>query len=527
MKTKYIKRKYPKFYILAAFTLLCFLAVGYSYINSDLGIEAAALAASNRWNIVISNMQVNPSSTYGSQTNNSNGSQMTFDLSLTNATQSYIIDFDVTNNGSLKAYLNEISYEMTGYSNLDNYLEYKYTYSDGTEVKLGDVLNPNVTVHMKLFINYLNKLPYEYNDNINSKTISYGINIKYEFKSNEKEKITIYDNQNQVIETRYLSKSGDYIEIDSDSSYNFMWCEGASAYEENGKIRIRYEQNDLFNESFCKAKKDIDFINNIEETDKNTIFIYQLKDYEFDGTNIIVYPHSESGFSLFIFLNGKNFTYYGSSNSYSIQIDNMEFINNKGNSIINLYNKAIDSHALVLNGGTYNLLTSNPCKVIVSRIMSINNATININNTDNTSAIETSTGVSLNNSTINSNYVGVSIEPFAYGAPFDPAINMNNSTINSTYSNSISAKMSINNLDNTEINICNSTLNSNTYDIDELYGELVYSSNSHFNSSSPTINNMNSASYILKNDAACEIVKQRINSVNKYIEKTVKSNFGS
>ena len=512
MKTKYIKRKYPKFYLLVAFTLLCFLAVGYSYINSDLGIEANALTASNKWNIEISNMQVNASSTYGSETNNSTGSQISFDLSLTNSNQSYIIDFDVTNNGTIVAYLKEISYNLTDYNNLDSYIQYLYTYNDGTEVQVNDVLNPNETVHMKLYINYLKKLPYEYNDNINSKTIQYGININYYFKGNQKNKVAIYEN-NTLTNKVYIPQSGEYVEIDSDDTYNFAICDGASAYEEDGKIQISYIPN-ITENPYCKLFTDLSEINNINVSDYPSINIYALKDYEFDGINNNLFYNGKAN----LYLNGKNINIQGKlSNDFSLYFETLHIINNTGNGVLNLYNKSISTTKLSFNGGTNNIIVSQNTAGIYTNYLYIDNATINIPNSNSDKVIYSKYNVNVVNSVINSNNTPLCILPVSNNAT-DVNVNILNSTINSDNSNILSIDNNgNNNLQTIKINICNSTFDYSSSFMDYLRGEIIYSNNSSFSTTNPQIDDMYSGSYVLKNDIACDIVNRMTKVMKNYI----------
>ena len=510
MKTKYIKRKYPKFYILAAFTLLCFLAVGYSYINSDLGIEASALAASNRWNIAISNMQVNSSSTYGSQTNNSTGSQLTFDLSLTSGGQSYIIDFDVTNNGTLNAYLKEISYESIGSIGIGNYLEYKYTYSDGTEVKLNDVLAPNQTVHMKLYINYNRKLTYDYNEGTNSQTIAYGININYYFKGNQKQKIAIYNNDNKLVSTEYLPINGDYIEIDSNESYKLVACYGASAYEENNKIRISYTPGET-DAPFCRILNDIQVLNYLDAKEYPNLNIYLLKDYQYQNQSFFYY-----GGRTKLYLNGKNLNLIGktSGNEYdnAMRFYSLKIINNTGNSVVNIYDKVFESNYLYFDGGTYNIIMSIEDRAIISYILMLDNATINISNTNYSEIMESHHGTIVMNSTINAFYTPLSISQYT---SYDNYIAVLNSNVTTNNSNSIGVSHNKYGPDDMyNVYICNSTIDSATYDIDNTYGSVIYSSDSHFNSTAPTLKTPNNNTYVIEDYYACNVINQRLKEAN-------------
>ena len=512
MKTKYIKRKYPKFYILAAFTLLCFLAVGYSYINSDLGIEAGALTASNRWNIVVSNMQVNNASTYGSQTNNSTGSQMTFDLSLTNVNQKYIIDFDVTNNGTLNAYLKEISYDLTDYTGLDTFLEYQYKYSDGTDVKINDVIEPNQTVHMKLYINYNRKLTYEYNENLNSKTITYGININYYFRGNQKQKIDIYDSNNKKIGTEYLPVNGDYIEIDSNASYKMVACYGASAYEENNKIRLSYVTGET-ETPFCRILDDIQRINYLDTDQYPHLNIYLLKDYQYQNESSLYYGGITN-----LYLNGNNLSLYGKTDEYdnSVRFYSLKIINNTGNSIINIYDKVFNNDYLNMNGGTYNIIMTVQDEAIYSDFILIENATVNISNTNYPYIMMSNNGTTVINSTINAYYSPLSISSDNsvdnYIAVLDSTVTTSNSySIASTHNRYGPDRMY-------NVYICNSTIDSATQDIDNTYGSVIYSDNSQFNNSAPTLKTPNNNTYLIENYYACNLINERVKTARALMD---------
>ncbi len=519
MKTKYIKRKYPKFYILAAFTLLCFLAVGYSYINSDLGIEANALTASNRWNIVISNMQVNSSSTYESEDNNTSGSQLSFNVSLKEGTQNYIIDFDVTNNGTLVAYLSDISYDLNDYKNLDTYLEYKYIYSDGTEVKINDILNPNETKHMKLYITYLKKLPYEYMEASNSKSIAYGININYRFNGSQKTKVSIYNNSNELLDTKYISENNDTVEISNGENYKFIVCTNGEAYQENEIIKITNVDNSY--RSYCKLYKEINEINDkFPQTadgiwNPSSVNLYQLSDYSYssgDGFN----PHR----NINIYMNGNNIDIHGyESEYYKFQFSDMyiKFINNTGNSIVNLYDKSIGISALIMEGGTYNIDMSVLQKGIQVDYLILKNATLNISNTDFHNIITINSYAIISNSTIHSYENTFYLDSGSYSSNINAGIDLINSSITSQNSSVIDID-DYYTTSNTKINICNSTLNSATYDVEFLNGEIIYSNNSNFNSTAPRVKDMSPGSYIIKNDVACEIANKRLKTINEYID---------
>lgn len=511
MKTRFIKRKYPKFYIFAAFTLLCFLAVGYSYINSDLGIEANALASSNRWNIVISNMQVNSASTYGTQNNNSTGSQLTFDLSLTTVNQSYIIDFDVTNNGTLKAYLDKIDYNLDGYYNLNNYLEYKYKYNDGTDVKVGDTLEPNQTKHMKLYINYNKNIPYEYIDiSTNSLSLTYGINIKYDFASKTKYKIGIFDGEDNLINDIYATSS-QTIEIENQNNNKVFGCINSNISLDNEKIIISNFNSDII----CKFADDISTAINYEKLDQDKYEIGESIDNRVIILDDITEEGKLSGTYIHIDLNGNNVDFvpfdHTDDSSY------LEIVDITNTSTVTIQGKFTSyQKSVYIDGGTYIFTVKNDYSESFSELY-INNANVQINTTSEKGFRIRHNKLVINNSQITSNYTPFYIINYddnwtsSNTKSYPTSILIKNSTITSQNGSLLKIYTKDDKVDSqTMINICKSRINTNTTDIPLLSGQLIYSTDTVFNHGSPVINNMTTGTFVLENDIACEIVNEQI-----------------
>ena len=151
-------------------------------------------------------------------------------------------------------------------------------------------------------------------------------------------------------------------------------------------------------------------------------------------------------------------------------------------------------------------------RAIVSYILMLDNATINISNTNYSEIMESHHGTIVMNSTINAFYTPLSISQYT---SYDNYIAVLNSNVTTSNSNSIGVSHNIYEPDDMyNVYICNSTIDSANYDIDNTYGSVIYSSNSHFNSTAPTLKTPNNNTYVIEDYYACNVINQRLKEAN-------------
>lgn len=131
--------KYTTYYIIL-FVISIFIGVGYSYLNSNLGITGYSTIKNASWDVHFSNVNVQSGSVEnGTYEITGNSTVLNFQASLDEPGNYYNFTVDVNNTGTIDAMLGSLV--NTGLSTEQaKYLEYTVTYSDGTEIKEKDLI---------------------------------------------------------------------------------------------------------------------------------------------------------------------------------------------------------------------------------------------------------------------------------------------------------------------------------------------------------------------------------------------------
>ena len=136
--------------------LLLSISIGYALINTNLKINGTANVTKQTWDIHFENIQV----TEGSVTtqnpatiNPEYPTTVTYNIHLENPGDFYEFEVDAVNNGSIDAMITNITSTDNGQSiSLPSYMEYKVTYSSGTNLDINHILEANTTETYKVGI---------------------------------------------------------------------------------------------------------------------------------------------------------------------------------------------------------------------------------------------------------------------------------------------------------------------------------------------------------------------------------------
>ena len=134
------------FAIIILFFITCFLL--YKFVNK---IHHEKIDTTYMWNIKNENITVTEGSKEGQIKEKNN--RLELEVTLTKPEEYYEITFDVVNKGSLIAYVNKITKDI---SSTDDILKCNISYLDGREIKKDDKLLPNKKETIKIRIEYPN-----------------------------------------------------------------------------------------------------------------------------------------------------------------------------------------------------------------------------------------------------------------------------------------------------------------------------------------------------------------------------------
>lgn len=130
--------------IVAIFTTSCFLL--YKFVNK---ISHEDVDTSYMWNIKYLNMKITEGSKKGKVMEKDEG--INLHVTLSKPKEFYELTFDVTNKGTLKAYIADIVKEIVS---TDDILKCQISYLDNSEIQKGDILLPKQTKTIKIRIEY-------------------------------------------------------------------------------------------------------------------------------------------------------------------------------------------------------------------------------------------------------------------------------------------------------------------------------------------------------------------------------------
>ena len=155
-----MKRNSRKMY-LALFVLMCFLGIGYAFLQTELQINGTADFLGANWNIHFNNLVVNPDSVELSSGNTAatiseSTTEVTYAITLKEPGDFYEFTVDAVNKGTIDGMVESVTSKMNGVeiTTLPAYMEYSVTYSDGIELAPNQYLKTGETETYKVRIGY-------------------------------------------------------------------------------------------------------------------------------------------------------------------------------------------------------------------------------------------------------------------------------------------------------------------------------------------------------------------------------------
>lgn len=141
--------------------VVAILVVGYAVLSTPLNIFGGlSIVGGNSWSVKWSNVSIDPESTATATLEPSlenNNTKVNFVINLTTPGDYYEFYVDATNNGSINAMIDNISYNI--YDEEDNevyppYIIYNVSYADGTELNNYHLLESNSSATYKVRIQF-------------------------------------------------------------------------------------------------------------------------------------------------------------------------------------------------------------------------------------------------------------------------------------------------------------------------------------------------------------------------------------
>ena len=127
-------------------------------LSSNLNINGTSHINNATWNIYWDNVQVTTGSVTASTPNISNGTTVSYNVTLTNPGDYYEFTVDAVNAGSINAIIDSITTTLNDgpMTSLPSYLNYSLTNENGEEIAVGQELNSGETKKYKFRIDYKN-----------------------------------------------------------------------------------------------------------------------------------------------------------------------------------------------------------------------------------------------------------------------------------------------------------------------------------------------------------------------------------
>lgn len=480
------KIKVPKYLYIVSLGLLLFLSVGYSMINSTLGIEGNVVASKNNWDIHFDNItyaddsikpEVSPSIV--------NETELNYNVSLERPGDKLSFTFDIVNNGSLDGIIDKIDFTSLT-DDQKKYINYEITYENGNQIQLKDILRKEEIKKVKVLLEYKDKRS---NDEYPEENIELPLKIFINYIQAKEEVYKLDINHNNIVNSYSVINTKEALKIPDEiaESDNAIICNNNSIptiSDTNELIITNIKQNTSC--SIVKTLKDaIDLIENENNyiTLLNNLTINEAITIPKDKSVIINLSNKEINFNgnETLITNEGNLIINASSSS--IVNTSAAFINNKeeakltiNNGIYNKLNSTNINEAIIIGGGLINInkvsMTSDSNTLILDKENSIIN-------------IEESILISNNNADSN-------------------IINKSNNSIINIYSSEIigEAKKAIVNEKAGNIYLCNTKVKAKEFDISSTNKKVFYSKNSTFtnNDNNPLTENNNS----IRSDIACK-----------------------
>ena len=156
-KMKNRKKKFPKYFLVASLGIFLFLGVGYSVLQSSLGLDGTIVNSRNSWDVKfqdISYTQGSVSSTGVGVDNGTGSVEGTVEnINLNIPGDFFEFSMNLVNNGTLPAIID--SKEITSLSeDQAKYLKLEIAYDDGYPIEEGDVVKPDSPRKVKVRLEY-------------------------------------------------------------------------------------------------------------------------------------------------------------------------------------------------------------------------------------------------------------------------------------------------------------------------------------------------------------------------------------
>lgn len=185
MKFKKSRRRTSvKISVTVMFVLFAVMGVGYAALNSKLSVTGTTIIESNSWDVHFGEYEeINNTFEKNEEVFISdNQSLIKIKVDLETISDSYQVNIPIINDGEMNAVLN--TFELTPLTEeQEKYLEFYATYSDGSEIKIDDVLSKGEEQVMTFTVKYKDGVKLEDISNeteyLNLKaSINYGQEIK-------------------------------------------------------------------------------------------------------------------------------------------------------------------------------------------------------------------------------------------------------------------------------------------------------------------------------------------------------------
>ena len=151
------KRK-REIYSVLLVLLIIGITLGYAALSSTLNINGSSQVKNSTWDIHFANVVVNSDSvtlSAGDQVatvNSSDTTEVTFAVTLQKPGDFYEFTVDIVNAGTIPGKITLVT--IDGISTYSNIVDYTVTYSNGREVQVEDILNPNFSKNIKVNVFY-------------------------------------------------------------------------------------------------------------------------------------------------------------------------------------------------------------------------------------------------------------------------------------------------------------------------------------------------------------------------------------
>lgn len=137
--------------------LIALVSVGYAAISSTLSITGVTKVKGSTWNIYYDNVVVKEGSVTANLPQITDDTALSYSVTLNEPGNFYEFTVDVVNAGTLNAQIDKITKDDLT-DDQKKFLSYSLTYVDGSEVKLGDLLNSGATKTLKVRVEYLENI---------------------------------------------------------------------------------------------------------------------------------------------------------------------------------------------------------------------------------------------------------------------------------------------------------------------------------------------------------------------------------